>query len=87
MTVTAILPIESDARAAHAALTRAIERLPEEQRLVLALFHFERLSLDEVAMVLDESEDEVAARLYLAYVEVGMIEPSAMVAAPELQVA
>lgn len=87
MTVAPLTASDTEAHAARVALSRAILRLPEEQRLVLTLFHFERLPLEEVALVLDTSEDEVAALLYLAYVGVGMIGADELVPRPALQVA
>lgn len=86
MTETADLSPTAPVAPPHARLRQAIVALPEDQRLVLTLFHFERLSLEEVAMVLDETEDEVAAQLYLAYQGAGMME-RAGVAEAELQVA
>jgi hypothetical protein len=65
-----------DSATPHARLMYEITCLPEAQRLVLMLFHFERLSLEEMALVLDETEDEVAARLYLAYSAAGMLDGS-----------
>jgi len=38
------------------ALARAISRLPQEDRLVVALYYYEELSLAEIAQVLDISE-------------------------------
>ena len=70
----------------HTRLMYEITCLPEEQRLVLMLFQFERLALEEIAMVLDETEDEVAARLYLAYEAMGMVD-GLLARETELQVA
>jgi RNA polymerase sigma factor (sigma-70 family) len=44
-------------------LRRAIRRLPEEQRAAIALFHFEDLSIAEVAVALDVPAGTVKTRL------------------------
>jgi hypothetical protein len=47
-------------------------RLPFMQRTVAQLFYYERLTLDEIAHVLEVSEPEVAALFYFAHVNVGV---------------
>ena len=44
-------------------LRRAIRALPEEQRAAIALFHFEELSIAEVAIALDVPAGTVKTRL------------------------
>lgn len=44
-----------------ARLRSAFQELEEEHRIVLSLHFFERLSLEEVALVLDDSEENVRA--------------------------
>lgn len=60
--------------------TRAIMRLPEEQRLICCLFYFENISLDEIASLLDQPEPRVAETFYLAHSnvarELGLPEPA-----------
>jgi DNA-directed RNA polymerase specialized sigma24 family protein len=50
--------------------TRAIMRLPEEQRLICCLVYFERISLNEIASLLDRPEPSVAEIFYLAHANV-----------------
>ena len=50
--------------------TRAIMRLPEEQRLICCLFYVEGISLDEIASLLDRPEPGVAETFYLAHANV-----------------
>ena len=50
--------------------SRAIMRLPEEQRLICCLVYFERISLDEIASLLDRPERSVAEIFYLAHANV-----------------
>jgi len=52
-------------------LRRAIAALDSERRLILALFYVERLTLDEIAIVLERSEDHVAEMFYRAMEGVG----------------
>lgn len=51
----------------HTQLMFSITILPRDQRNVLYLFYFERLTLEEIATVLEKSEDDVAALYYTAY--------------------
>jgi DNA-directed RNA polymerase specialized sigma24 family protein len=53
-------------------LASNILALPTDRRTVLALFFHERLTLAEIAQVLDKSEDEVAADFYLAHANLGL---------------
>ena len=48
-----------------------IARLPDDLRLVLNLFYFEQLRLDQIAEVLQEIPDDVAAKFYWAHVYIG----------------
>jgi len=41
-------------------VTRAIESLPEKQRLVLSLYYYEDLNLKEIGEVLDVTESRVS---------------------------
>jgi DNA-directed RNA polymerase specialized sigma24 family protein len=59
----------------HAELGRAIAALDSERRMILALFYVERLNLDEIALVLDTSEDQVAEMFYRAMEGVGACPP------------
>lgn len=52
-------------------LEYAISRLPDDQRTVLCLFHYERLSLEQIAVVLGLSEDEVAILFFWANANLG----------------
>lgn len=56
----------------HTQLTFEVTRLPEDQRLVLALFFHEGLSLDEIAAVLEHPEEEVAATFYWGHANLGL---------------
>ncbi len=47
----------------HSLLRAAIRALPEEQRATIALFHFEELSVAEVAVALDVPAGTVKSRL------------------------
>jgi RNA polymerase sigma-70 factor (ECF subfamily) len=58
---TATPPSESDRD--HDRLRAAIRALPEEQRAAIALFHFEELSVAEVAVALDVPAGTVKTRL------------------------
>ena len=58
-----------------------IARLPVEQRLVFTLVYFEDLTLTQVAEVIDEPEDEVAALFYWAHAGIGAAPFSPAVAA------
>lgn len=57
----------------HTVLMFEITRLPALQRDVLLLFYYERLTLDEIATVLEASEEDVAAQFYRAHEQLGMI--------------
>ena len=59
----------------HARLGRAIAMLDSERRVILALFYVERLTLDEIAIVLERSEDQVAEMFYRAMEGVGACPP------------
>ena len=48
------------------ALTRAVEALPEEQREIIELRHFQDLSYEEMAEILDCPVGTVMSRLYRA---------------------
>lgn len=52
-------------------LRNAILRLEERKRLVLCLHRMEGLTLDQIAVVMDEPEEEIAALFYWAHVETG----------------
>lgn len=41
-------------------MTKAIESLPEKQRLVLSLYYYEDLNLKEIGEVLDVTESRVS---------------------------
>ena len=56
-------------------LSAALHQQDPADRILLSLFYVERLDLEEIAHVLGEEEDEVAARFYLAHAAVGMAEP------------
>lgn len=47
-------------------LKRALETLPEEQRLVVIMKEYEGLKIREIAEVMDTSENTVKSRLYYA---------------------
>jgi len=51
-------------------VSAALMRLPEEQRLICCLFYLERISLDEIGMLLDLPEWRVAELFYLAHAAV-----------------
>lgn len=55
-------------------LRDAILRLEESRRLVYCLVYLEQLTLEEIAVVLERPEDEVAALFYWAHVDLGTIE-------------
>lgn len=50
-----------------------IARLPVDQRLVFTLVYLEELSLSQVAEVIDEPEDDVAALFYWAHAGIGAV--------------
>ena len=50
-----------------------IARLPVDQRLVFTLVYLEDLTLSQVAEVIYEPEDEVAALFYWAHAGVGAV--------------
>ena len=50
--------------------TRAIMRLPEAERLICCLFYIERISLNEIASLLDQPEPRIAEIFYLAHASV-----------------
>ena len=52
-------------------LSYEIARIPDDLRLVLNLFYLEQLQLDAIAAVLEETEDDIAARFYWAHVYIG----------------
>lgn len=56
----------------HTQLMFEITRLEEDQRLVLVLFYQEGLSLDQISVVLDVPEDEVAATFYWGHANLGL---------------
>ena len=65
-----------DTSRARAALRAAIERLPEEQREVLALRYSSGLSYGEIARVTGSAEGTVASRIYRALKRLGSdLEP------------
>ena len=47
-------------------VTEILEKLPEEQRMVILMFYFEEMSLKEIAEALDCSENTVKSRLLYA---------------------
>ncbi len=51
---------------ARQAVEQALERLPDAQREVLVLHHLEGMSIQEIALALDISENAVSTRLYRA---------------------
>jgi DNA-directed RNA polymerase specialized sigma24 family protein len=53
-------------------MMRAILRLPEQQRIVCCLFYVERISLEEIAAVVDEPESRIAELFYLAHASVAL---------------
>jgi DNA-directed RNA polymerase specialized sigma24 family protein len=59
----------------------SISQLPHDERIVLILFYFEKLSLEEIAVILGRSEDEIAERFYLAHVGVGTVSMIPAIAA------
>ena len=63
----------ADATAAYSVLAAAINALPAAQRTVLVLFYYERISLPEIAMLLDEDEDGIAADFYLAHEALALV--------------
>lgn len=68
--VTFPVPVQFGHRTV-ADLSDAILQLDERMRLVLSLHRVEGLSLEEIAVVLEEPEDLVAEIFYWAYVGVG----------------
>ncbi|MBX3594571.1 RNA polymerase sigma factor [Sphingomonas sp.] len=56
-------PIGPDAGVEHDRLRAAIRALPPDQRAAIALYHFEELSVAEVAVALDVSAGTVKTRL------------------------
>ena len=48
----------------------ALLRLPEQQRVICSLFYLERISLEEIGMLLDLPEPRVAELFYLAHAAV-----------------
>ena len=65
-------PTETEAQI-EASLRERIARLPVAQRLVYTLYYFEELSLDQISLVVDEPEDEVAALFYWAHANIGAV--------------
>ena len=59
-------------------LRSSIAQLDEEDRLVVALFYEERLSLDQIGEVLGASTDDVAAVFFRAHVGVGVVSSWSM---------
>lgn len=55
-----------DADEAHERMRRALDRLPAEQRALLALHHVEGLALGELAVALDVPEGTLKSRLHTA---------------------
>lgn len=54
---------DADAMSDHERLRRAVQLLPQDQRAAVALFHFEDLSIAEVAVALDVPTGTVKTRL------------------------
>ena len=51
---------QSEYQEMHESLCKAMDRLKEMERLVIALYYFEEMSMVEISRVLDKSELEVA---------------------------
>lgn len=45
-------------------LKRALERLTEEERMIVELKYFEELKLEEIAAIMDENVNTIKSRLY-----------------------
>lgn len=45
-------------------LKRALEKLPEEERMIVELKYFEELKLEEIAAIMDENVNTIKSRLY-----------------------
>lgn len=45
-------------------LKRALETLPEEERMIVELKYFEELKLEEIAVIMDENVNTIKSRLY-----------------------
>lgn len=74
-------PTETEAQIEES-LRERIARLPVAQRLIYILYYFEELSLAQIAQVVDEPEDEVAALFYWAHANIGVAPiPATMAAA------
>lgn len=74
--------------AERTSLLSELSRLDPADQVLLALFYVERLSLEEIARVLGDEEDEVAARFYLAHEAAGATRADAIAGCgSELQVA
>lgn len=66
----------------HAHLHRAIESLPPLQRTLLTLYHFEELSIPEIARITDVAEGTIKSHLFRSRKALrSLLEPSMGVAA------
>lgn len=45
-------------------LKRALETLPEEERMIVELKYFEEMKLEEIAAIMDENVNTIKSRLY-----------------------
>jgi hypothetical protein len=56
----------------HVKMMHAFSRLPEVERTVLTLYYHEELSLEQIAEVVERSEDDAAAYFYWGHVDAGL---------------
>lgn len=73
-------PSETEAQIDQA-LRESIARLPASQRLVYTLYYFEELSLEQIAMIVDQPEDRVAIDFYWAHANIGAVQYPPLAAA------